>query len=103
MDRDQLASGPLNLGAWLAEMSEGLITPAAPEPDGYMIPPALKHSIMIQVSEELLMDTGVIPDTREHKSILWRTRLRWRLSDGRERAAELAYRLIAGHDMPDRE
>jgi hypothetical protein len=62
-----------------------------------------KHAVMLPVSEELLMDCGAIPDTRERKPISRRTLRRWRLSARRERLAELAYRLIAGHDVPERE
>jgi hypothetical protein len=60
-----------------------------------------KHAMTLPVSEELLMDCGAIPDTRERKPIARRARLRWWLSGRRERAAELAYRVIAGHDVPE--
>ncbi len=60
-----------------------------------------KNAAYLEVSEELLMDFGVIPDTREHKPIPRRKRFRWWLSARRERAAELAYQLIAGHDVPE--
>lgn len=62
-----------------------------------------KHAAYIPVSDELLMDMGVIPDTRERKPVPRRTRLRWWLSARRERAAEAAYRLIAGHDVPEQD
>lgn len=62
-----------------------------------------EHALVIPIPEEFLMDCGTIPDTREHKPIPWRTRLRWRLGERREKAAELAYRLIAGHDVPERD
>jgi hypothetical protein len=73
------------------------------EQQEHLIPPLLKHEIMVQVSDGLLMDCGAIPDTRERKPIARRTLLRWWLSGRRERAAELAYRVIAGHDVPGRE
>ena len=60
-----------------------------------------KHSAYVMVSNELLMDMGVIPDTRPPPPpIPWRRRLRWRWYDKRDRLAERAYRLIAGHDPP---
>jgi hypothetical protein len=73
-----------------------------PQPE-YLIPPAFKHSAIVEVSEALLMDCGAIPDTREHKPIPWRTRFRWWRGEKRERAAELAYRAIAGHDAPEQD
>lgn len=61
-----------------------------------------KHTAHILVSEEMLMDCGVIPDTRPPPPpVPWRRRLRWRLADARERAAALAYRLISGHSLPE--
>jgi hypothetical protein len=100
MDRDQDTSDPLNLDAWFAAMSERLITPpSSGEPEPELL--VTEHAMYIPVSDELLMDCGAMPDTREHKPIPWRTRLRWRLGEKRERTAELAYRLIAGHDVPE--
>ena len=66
--------------------------------DGYLIPPLLAAEIFI--SEELLMGYGAIPDTRQHKPIPWRTRLRWRITDYRFALAGFAYRLIARQDLP---
>lgn len=60
-----------------------------------------KHVCYIEVSNDLLMEYGVIPDTREHRPIPRRTRLRWWLAGQRERAACLAYRLIAGYGPPE--
>ena len=64
---------------------------------------ATKQVSYIEVPNELLMDAGLIPDTREHKPVPRRTRLRWWLGTQRERAAELAYRLVSGHDVPERD
>ena len=55
---------------------------------------ATKRAAYIEVACELLMDAGVIPDTRP--PLPWRTRLRFRLDDLREHAARRAYRIIAG-------
>ncbi len=62
---------------------------------------ARKQVSYIEVPDELLMDAGLIPDTREHKPVPWRMRLRWKLGGWRERAAELAYRMVSGHDVPE--
>lgn len=60
-----------------------------------------KHTCPIEVPEELLMDLGVIPDTRPPRPPpSRRTRFRWWLAGQRERAARAAYRLIAGYDPP---
>jgi hypothetical protein len=61
----------------------------------------VKATGWIHVSEEILMDEGIIPDTRPQPPF-WlrqRRRLRWKLAALRERAARLAYRVIAG-DWP---
>jgi hypothetical protein len=67
-----------------------------PEPELFV----QKNVAYIQVSEELLMDHGVIPDTRVHRPISRRTRLRWWITAKRTSAATLVYRLIAGEDPP---
>jgi hypothetical protein len=55
----------------------------------------------IAISDELAMEYGLIPDTRPPPPpIPWRTRLRWRWGEARDRAAERAYRLIAGREIP---
>lgn len=60
-----------------------------------------KRSAIIEVPDELLMDYGLIPDTRPPRPPTpWRWRLRNRIADWRERAARLAYRAIAGQ-WPD--
>ena len=62
----------------------------------------LKAATIIQVPDELLMDAGVIPDTRPPRPPLpWRTRLRYRIGDWRESLARRAYRIIAGYEVPD--
>jgi hypothetical protein len=53
------------------------------------------------VPDELLMDMGVIPDTRP--PLPWRWRMRNRISDWRETAARRAYKIIAGGWPDDRE
>ena len=72
-----------------------------PEPELFIT----KHVAHILVSEEMLMDCGVIPDTRPPPPppppVPWRRRLRWRLADARERAAARAYRLISGRSLPE--
>lgn len=83
------------------ELAEQLLGGARNTPgddDQLLIP--RKHAAYIEVSNDLLMDMGVIPDTREHKPIPWRTRLRWRITDKRFALAGLAYRLIARQDLP---
>ncbi len=62
-----------------------------------------KHVAYINVPEELLMDAGVVPDTRVHKPISRRTRLRWWVSGRREAFAQLAYHIISGDAFPERE
>jgi hypothetical protein len=59
----------------------------------------------IEVSDDLLMDYGVIPDTRpKPPPPPWRTRLRRKITatvaNLRERAARRAYKIIAG-EWPD--
>lgn len=56
----------------------------------------------ISVPDELLMDCGVIPDTRPPRPPLpWRWRLRNRVASVREKLAYRAFRAIAGYDAPD--
>jgi hypothetical protein len=70
--------------------------------DALLIP--RKVTGYIEVSDELLMDCGAIPDTRPKPPPLpWRWRLRNRISDLRERAARRAYKIIAGEWPHDRE
>jgi hypothetical protein len=68
----------------------------APEPEltvhkavGYMV-----------ASKEMLMDCGVIPDTRPPPPPpTWQEKLRRRAAKLRDAAARQAYRRIAGHDI----
>jgi len=60
-----------------------------------------KASAWVFAPDELLMDYGVIPDTRPPARIPWRRRLRWRLYDQREALARRAFKVIAGYDVPD--
>lgn len=65
---------------------------------------ARKFTAHIQVSEELLMDQGAIPDTRPPlPPPTWRTRLRRKREAWRERAAKRAYKIIAGYEPPNLE
>lgn len=62
---------------------------------------ARKVSAIIEVPDELLMDYGLIPDTRPPRPPTpWRWRLRNRIAGWREQSARLAYRAIAG-EWPD--
>lgn len=61
-----------------------------------------KHVAYLQVPEELLMDCGVIPDTRPPRPPpSRRTRFRWWRAAARDRLARRAYRVIAGEDVPE--
>lgn len=60
-----------------------------------------KLSCLIQVPDELLMDAGVIPDTRIRKQPSRRTRLRWRIDASREYVARWVYRRLTGEDVPE--
>jgi hypothetical protein len=60
-----------------------------------------KSAAWLLVPDELLMDAGAIPDTRVRRPLSLRARARYRVAATRERAARLAYRLIAGYDVPE--
>jgi hypothetical protein len=82
------------LGEHLADSWE-----APPSSEQLLIP--RKMAVQVPISNELLMDYGVIPDTRPPPPPLpWRMRLRWKWSGARDWLAERAYRLISGRDMP---
>lgn len=72
------------------------------EPDDDSAEPLIiKAASYIEVSDELLMDYGVIPDTRPPlPPPSWRTRLRWKRGMWRNLAARRAYKVIAGY-WPD--
>jgi hypothetical protein len=72
------------------------------EEDPVIIP--RKIASYISVDEELLMDMGIIPDTRPilpPPSI--RTRFRWWRAQQRERLGQWAYVKISGEEFPERE
>lgn len=93
---DYFAKMMPDAGAWFASH--------AAEPGPGDEPLITKHAMTFEVSEELLMDYGVIPDTRPPlPPPPWRTRLRWRWYSARTHAAEIAYKLISGYDVPERE
>lgn len=61
-----------------------------------------KHAMVMEIPEELLMDMGVIPDTRPApKPVGWRRRLRWWFAAKRISVGGWAYRRIAGQDVPE--
>lgn len=60
-----------------------------------------KLSYMIQIPDEVLIDMGLMDDTREPIKISRRRRLRWWVSRQRERFAHRVFKLIAGYEMPD--
>lgn len=74
----------------------------APRADGESAEMLVAHKLttVINVPDDLLMDMGFIPDTREHRPVPWRWRLRWKVGAWRDRAARRAYKIIAG-DWPD--
>lgn len=62
----------------------------------------LAPAMQLDISDDLLMDFGVIPDTRPPlPPPSLRTRWRRRIADLRGRAARYAYKLIAGYDPYD--
>lgn len=63
---------------------------------------ATKASAYLPVSQDLLMDAGVIPDTRPKVHIPWWRRARWRIRDWRERVGRKVGGWIAGVDLSER-
>lgn len=63
----------------------------------------VKHAAYVPVSDELLMDAGVIPDTRPPVRIPWHRRLRWRWQEWRERFGRKVGGWIAGVDLSERD
>lgn len=84
----------------LAAVRDGLQETMAGLAEGVKIVPR-KLSCVVQVPDELLMDTGVIPDTRTRKQPSRRTRLRWRIDASREYLARWVYRRLTGEDVPE--
>ena len=81
---------------WLGQLTPGSEGDGSSEP---LI--ARKLAATIEVPDELLMDYGVIPDTRPPRPPLpWHWRVKWKVQAARTRLAEIAYRAIAG-DWPD--
>lgn len=68
------------------------------------VPPAIKAHGYVFASDELLMDAGVIPDTRPPSPPPpWGRRMRNRADRWRESLARRAYRIIAGYEVPGAE
>lgn len=105
--------------AWFAEhaaepvVARSVVVPEGeplnPSPDGFLVPftsdellgAVRKLYAYEEAPDELLMDCGVIPDTRpKPPPPSWRTRLRWKRGDWREQTARRAYKVIAGY-WPD--
>lgn len=58
-----------------------------------------RYAALIPVSEELLMEYGVIPDTRPPVVIPWRHRVRWAFSEFRHRVGLRVGSWIAGRNL----
>jgi hypothetical protein len=48
----------------------------------------IKLTAHLPVTDEQLMDAGMMPDTRPPVIVPWRSRLRWKLDAARERLGE---------------
>lgn len=55
------------------------------------------------ISDDMLMDEGLTPDTRPPVRIDWRSRFRWWLASRRERFGRWLGGKIAGMDLSERE
>lgn len=107
---DYFARMKPDVDAWFAEQADALgdYSFARPRPPGDPVNAfsqasldARKLSSVVVVPNELLMDAGIIPDTRpKPPPPSWRTRLRRKRGEWRERAARHAYKVIAGY-WPD--
>ncbi|MGH3220036.1 MAG: hypothetical protein ACRDPY_15250 [Streptosporangiaceae bacterium] len=73
------------------------------EQGGFLVPPELASQLLSEhlQASALLRAWDDLAPPGERKPIPRRTRLRWWLAAQREHAAELAYRLISGHQLPD--
>jgi hypothetical protein len=75
-------------------------TPDSDDANGWLIPPLL--ATQIEVSTDLLMDFGVILDTRPPlPPPSRRTRLRRKIEAIRLAVARRAYELISGYELDD--
>ncbi len=76
---------------------------SAPQPErgGFLIPEGVRSEILKTALETSIMSAPDWYGPVAGKPVPRRTRLRWRLGAQRERAAELAYRLVSGHDVPE--
>ena len=89
---------------WAQNAGDGTPTVKA---GSFLVPPVNDLTVRkvvsyITVPDELLMDAGVIPDTRPPRPPLpWRWRMRNRVAGWRESLARRAYRIIAGYEVPD--
>ena len=85
---------------WPGAYFDKHMPPSSSYAEQLLIPQKLAAHIL--VPESLLMDAGVIPDTRPPAPPpSRRTRFRWWRAQQRARIAGLAYRLIAGEDVPE--
>ena len=73
----------------------------SPPPVDSSLPPieVRKHTMLVHIPEELLMDEGLIPDTRPPVHIPWRRRIRWAAQDRIHRARLRVGSWIAGKDL----
>lgn len=83
---------------WLGKAGVPVAGLATPEEIKARLPQLTVRKVegYLPIPEEILMDEGVIPDTRPKVKIRWRTRLRWRVNHGRERFGLWAYWKITG-------
>jgi len=96
-----------------AKFAETVGPENAVAPDGHMVPPVFAAQMTaeyvtatIPVSLDLLMDEGVIPDTRPktmRKPPSRRERFRMSRSRWRRSVAEWLYELISGEELPEEE
>jgi len=81
-------------------LGESFINSVSPDPAPEFL--VKKEVGYIQVSNELLMDMGVIPDTRAPAPPTpWRIRFRWWRAQKREDIAVWVYEKLSGGKFPD--
>lgn len=91
------------LEAYLREaVAERLATVPQPPVDTDFVPTltAQKYGFTIPVPNELLMDMGIIPDTRKYVPPTRRERFRWWRRNQRERLGIWVYERISGETFP---